>query len=67
MSISIRTPLRTLTVTSGRDTVGFIHEMQGRRYSALLASTGKTVGVFATTAEAATALADAHREIGGVA
>lgn len=61
-----KAPLRTLTVCEGRETLGFIHEMEGHQFSAQLSATGKTLGVFPTTGDAAQAINTGHKNAGAI-
>jgi hypothetical protein len=54
MSIK-RTPQRTLTVTSGRDTIGFISQYSKREFQAET-YLGKVLGTYPTPGEAAPAI-----------
>jgi hypothetical protein len=56
-----KAPIRTLTVCSGRETLGFIHEMGDHQFSAQLSATGKTLGLFPTTGAAAQAINEGHK------
>jgi hypothetical protein len=51
-----KTPLRTLTVCEGRETLGLIHEMGDHQFAAQLSATGETLGLFPTTGDAAQAI-----------
>lgn len=55
---------RTLTVTSGRETIGFISEIGERQFVAVLASTGRKLGPFPTQSDAALAI-NAEGQKGG--
>lgn len=58
----MKAPFRTLTVTDGRETLGFINQQGLKRFTALLASTGEKIGPFQTAADAAQALSDARKK-----
>jgi hypothetical protein len=60
-------PIRTLTVCAGRELLGFIHQTGDRQYSAQLCATGKTLGVFPTTGEAAKAINEGYKKTGSAA
>jgi hypothetical protein len=60
-----KSPIRTLTVCEGRETLGFIHEMGNHKFSAQLSATGKTLGVFPTSSDAAQAINEGHKNLGG--
>jgi hypothetical protein len=57
----IKAPIRSLTVCAGRELLGFIHQTGDRQYSAQLCATGKTLGVFPTTGEAAQAINEGYK------
>jgi hypothetical protein len=52
---------RTLTVCEGRDTLGFIHELWNRQFSAEPLN-GESLGLFPTTAAAAEAISADHKK-----
>jgi hypothetical protein len=54
-----KAPIRTLTVCSGRETLGFIEEHGRHDFTACLMD-GKTLGQFPTTGDAAQAINAAH-------
>ncbi len=56
-------PVRRLTVTCGRDTLGYIKEVGERQFLAL-SSTGAQLGIYPTSGDAAQAVNNA-RQIGG--
>ncbi len=59
-------PFRKLTVSAGRETIGFITEYSKRRFAAELAS-GQRVGeFFPSSADAAQALSQANAEVSPV-
>jgi hypothetical protein len=58
--------IRTLTVCEGRQTLGFIHEIGDNQFAAQLSATGKTLGVFPTTGDAAQAINAGHKSAGAV-
>jgi hypothetical protein len=60
-----KAPIRTLTVW-GRETLGFIHEMGDHQFAAQLSATGKTLGVFPTTGDAAQAIKAGHKNAGTI-
>jgi hypothetical protein len=62
-----KAPIRTLTVCEGRELLGFIHQTGDRKYSAQLCATGKTLGVFSTTGQAAQAISEGHKKVGRAA
>jgi hypothetical protein len=62
-----KAPIRTLTVCEGRETLGFIHEMGDHQFSAHLSATGKTLGLYPTTGDAAQAINAGHKTHGGAA
>jgi hypothetical protein len=61
-----KAPIRTLTVCEGRQTLGFIHEIGDHQFAAQLSGTGKTLGVFPTTGDAAQAINAGHKNAGAV-
>jgi hypothetical protein len=61
-----KAPIRTLTVCEGRETPGFIHEMGDHQFSAQLSATGKTLGIFPTTGEAAQAINAGLKNAGAI-
>jgi hypothetical protein len=50
-----KTPIRSLTVCEGRETLGFIHEMGAHQFTAESVA-GAKLGIFPTTGEAAQAI-----------
>jgi hypothetical protein len=59
--MSIDTPLRKLTVSAGRETIGFITEYSKRRFTAHLGSGERIGSFFPSSADAAQALSNAHQ------
>jgi len=55
-----RTPIRTLTVTAGRQTLGTISQFGSHAFEARVAGSGQKLGPFASQAEAALAIETAH-------
>jgi hypothetical protein len=55
-----KTPIRTLTVCEGRETLGYIFEMEGHQYAAQ-SFAGKNLGIFPSTGSAAQAINEGHK------
>lgn len=60
-SIRSKTPIRSLTVCEGRETLGFIHEMGAHHFTAETAAGKALLGVFPTTGAAAQAINAEHK------
>jgi hypothetical protein len=59
-----KAPIRTLTVCSGRETLGFILELGKHEFAAQLSADGETFGPFPTSGEAAQAINEARKNVG---